>query len=647
MIKPIEPLSYKDAVTRSSNDQNTTLPDNQPVKEDPSGNCTNSTGVTPPSSGNCTITTDANGKTTYTFKKISTHTYGNNIVKSCVNSMFVRVTMEGKSLIMRNLFDENRDGTASICADFAELNFRTRENVTLEPIDKETASELYPEIPLVKTGSYLFNVVKHHFLPYCPGFLYVDIPNLEKIDPSCKDGGMLTSTTQFEYSSLSIKSENKKHRLFELNECVKHTNATPKTMRPQCNHIVGLPTDLFVPEDYAVFGMKDKADYINRNVVLPLIAPPDIIETLGIRRMNKGVLLYGEPGTGKSHFAKNFARFIAKYVMFIRGPELDNCYIGETQHRVREIFEEAKTNPTEMHCVVIDEVESLFGDRKTSREYRAGVTMQFMTMLDDDSITNLFFVLTTNYKDRLDDALVRDGRIGFELEFGLPDEAARRAIVQSEVDKMSPSLFGDADDKDTVERVVEYVVENTGGKTVATIAGLFEKVRGDLLHIHREKGELPPITTHMFDNHLKSDDDDWDAITVNDKEQASTMISSLNKERRLFIGASNSDEMRNKFVLALAVAERFAGRQNVRAIDEFVNCSMVVDSAFKSSDTSKIAVVIHRFSLMAPAIQLQVRRRMLAHTLQEMMVISVDTECDDPHNYHRCYSSQPQSSLYC
>lgn len=162
----------------------------------------------------------------------------------------------------------------------------------------------------------------------------------------------------------------------------------------------------------------------------------------------KGVLLYGPPGTGKTLIARSIASlFSASKVEVVNGPELKSKYVGESQRKLREIFQNAKMsmllNSKDLYVVIFDEMDSLFPKRGT-RSGGTGVdddmTSQMLTLLDGvESLNNILVIGTTNRKDLIDDALLRENRFALSLEISLPDHNARKEILEIKTKELKES----------------------------------------------------------------------------------------------------------------------------------------------------------------------------------------------------------------
>ncbi|CEM06467.1 unnamed protein product [Vitrella brassicaformis CCMP3155] len=161
-------------------------------------------------------------------------------------------------------------------------------------------------------------------------------------------------------------------------------------------------------------------------------------------KLRSGVLLYGPPGTGKTLLAKAVANECGANFISVKGPELLNMYIGESERNVREIFKQAREMAP---CVVFfDELDSLAparGRGADSGGVMDRVVSQLLTELDGTSPT-VFLIGATNRPDLLDGALLRPGRLDRQVYLGIPDDkrplltALLRKFRLQEVDDTEP-----------------------------------------------------------------------------------------------------------------------------------------------------------------------------------------------------------------
>ncbi len=145
----------------------------------------------------------------------------------------------------------------------------------------------------------------------------------------------------------------------------------------------------------------------------------------------KGVLMYGPPGTGKTLMAKAVANESDSNFISIKGPELLNKYVGESEKGVREVFEKARSNaPT---VVFFDEIDAIAGERggnMSDSGVGERVVSQMLTELDGlENLEDVVVIATTNRPDLIDSALLRPGRLDRHVHVPVPDEEARRAVL--------------------------------------------------------------------------------------------------------------------------------------------------------------------------------------------------------------------------
>ncbi|MFB6161941.1 MAG: CDC48 family AAA ATPase [Halococcoides sp.] len=171
----------------------------------------------------------------------------------------------------------------------------------------------------------------------------------------------------------------------------------------------------------------------------------------------KGVLLYGPPGTGKTLLAKAVANEAQSNFISVKGPELLNKFVGESEKGVREVFAKARENaPT---VIFFDEIDSIAGERGQSvGDLGVGkrVVSQLLTELDGiEDLEDVVVIATSNRPDLIDDALLRPGRLDRHVHVPVPDEGARRKIFA--VHTRDKPLADDVDLDDLATRTEGYV----------------------------------------------------------------------------------------------------------------------------------------------------------------------------------------------
>ena len=162
-------------------------------------------------------------------------------------------------------------------------------------------------------------------------------------------------------------------------------------------------------------------------IELPL-RHPELFQKLGIEPP-KGVLLHGPPGTGKTLIAKAVASETDANFITISGPEIVSKYYGESEHKLREIFEEAEKDAPSI--IFIDEIDSIAPKRsEVTGEMERRVVAQLLSLMDGLKTRGQVVVIAaTNRPNSIDEALRRGGRFDREIEIGIPDRNGRKQIL--------------------------------------------------------------------------------------------------------------------------------------------------------------------------------------------------------------------------
>ncbi len=207
-------------------------------------------------------------------------------------------------------------------------------------------------------------------------------------------------------------------------------------------------------------GLKEQIAKVREMIELPL-RHPELFAKLGIEPP-KGVLLYGPPGTGKTLLAKAVANESDANFYSIQGPEIISKFVGEAEHRLREIFEEAEKNAPSI--IFIDEIDSIAPKREeVTGEVEKRVVAQLLTLMDGLKGRGKVVVIgATNRPNAIDPALRRPGRFDREIELGIPDKQGRKEILQIHTRGMP--LAEDVD--------LDYFAEITHGYVGADLAAL-------------------------------------------------------------------------------------------------------------------------------------------------------------------------------
>ena len=186
-------------------------------------------------------------------------------------------------------------------------------------------------------------------------------------------------------------------------------------------------------------GLRDQIETIRDSVELPF-THPELYKAYNLKPP-KGLLLYGPPGCGKTLIAKAVANSLstrigdggAAHFLNVKGPELLNKYVGETERRIRLIFERARELAGEGRPVIVffDEMESIFRTRGSgvSSDMETTVVPQLLTEIDGvEDIANVIVIGATNREELIDPAILRPGRLDIKIRVDRPSREEAREI---------------------------------------------------------------------------------------------------------------------------------------------------------------------------------------------------------------------------
>jgi proteasome-associated ATPase len=307
----------------------------------------------------------------------------------------------------------------------------------------------------------------------------------------------------------------------------------------------------------------------------------------------KGILLYGPPGCGKTLIAKAVANALAKrieersgkqtpaYFLNVKGPELLNKYVGETEHKIREVFKRAREKASEDVPVVIffDEMDSLFRMRGSgiSSDMEATVVAQFLSEIDGvESLKNVIVIGASNRQDLIDPAVLRPGRLDLKVKVNRPDKEAAYEIFTKYLTEDLPfhaqtlehygsdrAKIVDGMLRDTIERMYSTTDENkflevtyakgereifyfkdfSSGAMIENIVARAKKMAVKRLIDHNERGiQLEDLHQAVRDEFKENEDlpnttnpDDWARISGRKGERiinVRTLITGISRKER-------------------------------------------------------------------------------------------------------------------
>jgi proteasome-associated ATPase len=227
-------------------------------------------------------------------------------------------------------------------------------------------------------------------------------------------------------------------------------------------------------------GLHDQIEQIQDAVELPFLHA-DLFQEHKLRAP-KGVLLYGPPGCGKTLIAKAVANSIAKklghltgkdirsFFLHVKGPELLNKYVGESERQVREVFKKAKEKADDGYPVIVffDEMDALFRTRGSgiSSDIESTIVPQFLSEIDGvERLNNVIVIGASNRQDLIDPAVLRPGRLDVKIKIDRPNKAAAKDIfskyLTSDLPWHKEELDRESGDRtNLVERLIVQTVES-------------------------------------------------------------------------------------------------------------------------------------------------------------------------------------------
>ncbi|MDK2891964.1 CDC48 family AAA ATPase [Methanohalophilus sp.] len=253
-------------------------------------------------------------------------------------------------------------------------------------------------------------------------------------------------------------------------------------------------------------GLRDEIQRVREMIELPL-KHHELFQRLNIEPP-KGVILYGPPGTGKTLIAKAVANESRAHFLYIAGPEIMGKFYGESEERLRRIFEEADENTPSI--IFIDEIDSIAPKRENATgEVERRVVAQLLTLMDGmDERKEVVVIGATNRIDSIDPALRRPGRFDREIEIGVPDCDDRLEILQIHTRGMPLS---EEIDEDYLRYLAEYTQGFVGADMLALVQeASMRALRRILPEINFDEEKIPEevlekleVTAQDFEDALK------------------------------------------------------------------------------------------------------------------------------------------------
>jgi len=253
-------------------------------------------------------------------------------------------------------------------------------------------------------------------------------------------------------------------------------------------------------------GLHEEIQRIREMVELPL-RHPELFQRLGIEPP-KGVLLQGPPGCGKTLLARAVANESEANFFSINGPEIMSKFYGESEARLREMFQQAQKSAPSI--IFIDELDAIAPKREeVTGEVERRVVAQLLALMDGlEGRGNVIVIGATNRPSALDPALRRPGRFDREIEIGVPDKESRYEILQIHTRGMPLNEGVD----------LRRLAENTHGYTGADLAALgretaMKALRRYLPEINLEEQRIPPSVLEKMEVRMDDFTDAYKEIT--------------------------------------------------------------------------------------------------------------------------------------
>ena len=233
---------------------------------------------------------------------------------------------------------------------------------------------------------------------------------------------------------------------------------------------ISIPNELFAKINHSkrnipevtfedIGGIDEVIEQIREVIELPL-KRPEFYQHLGVKP-HKGVLLYGEPGNGKTLIAKAIANEVKAHFIPISGPELLNKYYGQSEENLRNVFIEARE--LQPSIIFFDEIDSIAQTRTDDENGRidSKFVNQLLTLMDGmESYGNVTVLASTNRPELIDTALLRPGRFDYKIEIKNPDEIGCYKIFQVATRKMP------LDDNFEISKIIPRIVGCSGAEIV-------------------------------------------------------------------------------------------------------------------------------------------------------------------------------------
>lgn len=301
--------------------------------------------------------------------------------------------------------------------------------------------------------------------------------------------------------------------------------------------------------EMGIGGLSDQFKDVVTKIILSRSTYSEHTKALG-QKPPRGVLLYGPPGTGKTILARKLGEILGvskERIQLYTGSQVWSKWLGDSEKKVREMFAPAREDQTKfgkdspMHLLIIDEIDAFLRDRANAQQrYETSVLTTFLAELDgissegEESLDNIVVVGLTNYPDKIDEAVLRPGRLGTKIHIGIPDAKGRMEIFDIHTRSLREKGFLAEDVS------IEDLARMTIGRTGAFIEGMVAHATGyslrRLFDLHVDVSEIPshPAAKVSADDFRSA----YEEVVHKDKKSQAALFSPRGE---LEIGAIDKD----------------------------------------------------------------------------------------------------------
>ena len=188
--------------------------------------------------------------------------------------------------------------------------------------------------------------------------------------------------------------------------------------------------------------------------------------------LERGMLLFGLPGTGKTMIARAIANAVDAEFLAVKASDLKDRFYGETERKIRELYEEAAKN--KLTIIFIDEIETLLPSRSGDiQNHESSAVTEFLTVLDGfekEKMSHIITIAASNYPGRIDAAAIRPGRLGAWFRVDLPNADLRRTLIMKHFSR------GYSFDSSALD----FAVQKTKGYSSADVVALCDRIKAKL-----------------------------------------------------------------------------------------------------------------------------------------------------------------------